>query len=196
MLSIFILIPFFVLIGVIIWLVVYYSMLSYAREEQKKLNETIKDSLKNKDFKQSKVIYLDDNATSGKEDNLVKKFISIDNENKKILLIDYKNKNFYIVKFSEILSYEIYENGKTVTDGAKVGGFLGLFTASTAEKSTDLRLIIKLDSLEVPQVSYEIIEYGNLGGVNKTSEDYRRCISKLQEASAILDVILKENKKQ
>lgn len=196
MIGLYVIIIFSVLITLLIVGIVSLYSMKETKEQQKELNENVLNHLINKDFNATKIIYLDDNATFGKGDLLTKKFISIDSQNKKILLVDYVKSCYYIIDFEDFLNYEIYENGNTVTDGAQIGGFFsGLFTASSTTKCTDLRLIIKINSIEISQVSYNIIEHGNLGGVEKTSNIYRECVAKLQEATSVLDVILKGNKK-
>lgn len=104
---------------------------------------------------------------------------------------------FIIVDFNEILDYEIYENGSTVTfgGGGRFGIGSGLFGAETTGVCKDLRLIIRLKHYEKSQVVYDIISNTPLNsGIDKTNRIYKACIASLQEAASFFEVVKQENK--
>lgn len=104
---------------------------------------------------------------------------------------------FIIVDFNEILDYEIYENGSTVTfgGGGRLGIGSGLFGAETTGVCKDLILIIRLKHYEKSQVVYDIISNTPLNsGIDKTNRIYKACIASLQEAASFFEVVKQENK--
>lgn len=180
----------------IIILVMINSKSSNMRKEQTEINNNVKTLLHGNDnFKQGKILYLNDYATFDQA-NVCKKFIAIDIENKKVGLVDYKKKSLMVVGFDEILNYEIYENGTNQTFGGAVGWFgSGIFGAETEGVCKELKLIIRLNRYDISQICYEII-YDNFLGVDKTSKPYKQCIATLQEAVSFLEVVKSENSKK
>ncbi len=158
------------------------------------LNDKVANLLKEKKFEISKKIFINDNF-SFQETNDKKKQVLIDEENKKILLTNYEDGKSIIVEFKDIVNYEIYENGGTQTTGLGAGGFFGgVFTASSSKTSKDLKLIIRLDSISNPLITYTIIDKTLLNfGVNKSTQVYKICISSLQEIVSFLEVLKSKN---
>lgn len=163
-------------------------------QEHCSMNDSARNFLEASSFNISNSIVLND-YYSVKLSTAEKQFIYIDQNAKKICFIDYLKKKPVLIDFSELLNYEIYENGSTITDGSAVSGvFAGVFTAETTGQCRDLKLIIRLKKYDCPQVVYEII--GNTVfnfGVNKNSDIYHDCISTLQEAVSFLEVVKHEN---
>lgn len=164
-----------------------------ARNEE--LNKKINEYLKDNDIKVSKTVYLSDYWTYNRAD-IFKKQISVSAEGKKIILMDYESQKLSVVDLDDIVNYEIYENGSHATYGGGVAGvWSGIFGAETTGMTRDLRLIIRLNTYEKPQIVYDIISKTPLNiGVSKTSDVYRSCISSLQEAVSLIEVIKQENK--
>jgi len=163
---------------------------AYAKRNSE-LNNQISNSAK--DFRVSKTFYLADNFTFAKPDS-EKKMIAVDSENEKVLFIDYAKGTMFIVKFEEILNYEIYENGSQSTSGIGVGGFVGFFGAETTGVCTDLKLIIRINKVENSQIVYDIVSDTSLNaGISKASHVYKECIKSLQEVVSFLEVIKNKN---
>ena len=188
-----------ILIFSAVWIIIYWVHRigkSTVREEQASMNKKINSFLKRFDFKTTKTYYLTDNATYGQSETC-KKFIAVDNDKKQLCLVDYAKASMNIVKFDEILNYEIYENGATATSGGAIGGFwLAGFAANTSQKTKELRLIIRLKKYDVPQVAYNIVSDTFLNyGLDKSTPEFKQCLSDLQEVVSFLEVIKSENAK-
>ncbi len=193
-----------------------------ATERQYEINKKITQQLNDGNFKQTKIIYLND-CTAFDRENDCKKFIAIDNENKKICFVDYRKKEPVIVDFAEILNYEIYENSeKRILGYAPVynsGNFgFGILGANTEGRCNELRLIIRLNRYDVSQICYDIVfDVRDLrmthekkatlwnrmlnwkvfyGDVGKSSSCYKQCVATLQEAVSFLEVVKSENSKK
>ena len=175
--------------------VMHNSNTSEIEKRQRNLNQRLSEHLRETNFNKTKIIYLNDYATYNKGTDS-KKIIGIDNENKKIALVDYEKAKMLIADFRDILSYEIYENGSNATIGGNVGGFFGgIFSAETNGMCKDLKLIIRLNSYENAQVVYNIISNTTFNmGLNKSTDQYRECVSSLQELVSFLEVIKCENR--
>lgn len=185
----------FVFLGImLIILIVHQTEVSNTRKKQEQINLKADNAIKSSQFNITKIFYLNDCFTYDKSDNY-KKFIAVDNDNKRIGLIDYEKGNLLIVEFSEILNYEIYENGSKATTGGSIGGFWSnIFGAETNEMCKDLKIIIRLKRYDISQISYEIISDTILNvGINKSTQQYKQCISTLQEVVSFLEVIKNEN---
>ena len=163
-------------------------------KNQANINIEANNFIKNADFKISKKFYINDYETHN-QSNDCKKFIAIDSENKKICLIDYKLCRVILANFNEILNYEIYENGNSVTFGVGLGAlWSGFFGAKTNSLCKDLKLIIRLKKYDTSQVCYDIITNTRFNlGINKSNEIYKNCISSLQEVVSFLEVVKNEN---
>lgn len=184
-----------VFIGVlIIILIANQSVLSNARKNQQNINSKVNTFLNNSNFNITKKFYLNDFATYN-QSNICKKFIAIDNDKKQICLINYEKGSIFLVNFSEILNYELYENGSNVTTGGSIGGFWsGIFGAETNGMCKDLKLIIRLKRYDTSQVSYDIISNTTFNiGIDKSSVTYKRCVTTLQEVISFLEVLKNEN---
>lgn len=163
-------------------------------QHYEKTNSSARSILRSKDFCITKTICLNDYYTFDKAD-INKKQFYIDGKNKKICFVDYKKEALILVNFDEILNYEIYENGSTVTTGGAAAGFwTGVFAAQTSAICRDLKLIIRLKRYDVCQVVYELISDTVMNaGISKSTKLYRDCISTLQEAASFLEVVKHEN---
>ena len=175
--------------------VMYNSSISEIEKKQRNLNQSLFEYLRKTNFNKTKTIYLNDYATYNKREDS-KKIIGIDSKNKKIALVDYEKEKVIIADFRDILSYEIYENGSNATIGGNVGGiFGGIFNAETNGMCKDLKLIIRLNSYENAQIVYNIISNTTFNmGLNKSTDQYRKCVSSLQELVSFLEVIKWENR--
>ena len=128
------------------------------------------------------------------------------------LLIDNQNKKFIYQKgkkysktysFSDLINYEVYENGKSQVQGragsALIGGaFFGLGGAivggnrsrSINEKCNQLKLILRVNDFNCPEI---VITYVNNVDVDKSSSIYRNMKSNLQSVCSMLEYMLNEN---
>ena len=125
--------------------------------------------------------------------------ILVDFEHEKFI---YKqgNKQSPTYNFSDIINYEIYENGKSKVQGragsALIGGaFFGLgglivgssMSRGIHEKCTQLKLIIRINNPQTPQIEIPYIE--NLE-YDKSSLAYSKAIENLQELCSFLEYIM------
>ena len=163
---------------------------------QEKVNSNLDNFLKTANFVTTNKLLLNDIATWDKEESICKKHILIDNKNKQFCLVDYEKEDMFIFDFDEFLDYEIYENESKRTTGQSIGGNKhSSFTAETNDVCKDLKLIIRLNRYDKPQICYKIIyDFCNMGsGTDKSSFVYKECISTLQEAISFLEIIKNEN---
>jgi hypothetical protein len=167
---------------------------SEKKNAQLEINKKAKEVLSQSKFCATKVFLLNDRITYNQNDSY-KKFIAIDLENKKAAFVDYESGNTIIVNFQDILNYELYENGDTVTSGGNIYGLgVGVFNAETTGNCKELRLIIRLTDYAAPQVTYDIISHTLFNaGVNKSSTVYTSCLKSIQEVISFLEVIKHEN---
>ena len=105
-----------------------------------------------------------------------------------------------IYNFSDIINYEVIENGKKVVQGtageALIGGFFfgisGAIAGSNVQKEindicTDLELHIRVNDFEKPQIVFTFIQ-GEM--CEKSSPEYRLAKSNLQAICAQLEYII------
>ena len=179
----------------LVFAIIHNLNISEVEKRQRNLNQKLFEHLRERNFSRAKIIYLNDYATYNKALDS-KKIIGIDNENKKIALVDYEKAKIFIVNFQDILNYEIYENGSNSMRGGNVGGFWGgIFSAETNGMCKDLKLIIRLNSYENSQIVYNVISNTTFNiGLNKSTDQYRKCVSSLQELVSFLEVIKCENR--
>lgn len=127
------------------------------------------------------------------------------------LLIDNQNKKFFYqkgkiyskaYKFSDIINYEVYENGKSQVQGragsALIGGaFFGLggliigssMSRNINEKCNQLKLIIRLNDFDCPQI---VITYVDNVDWNKNDWMYRNMKENIQAVCSMLEYMLNE----
>lgn len=125
--------------------------------------------------------------------------IFIDNTNKKFI---YQKDNTYskLYNFSDLISYEVYENGKSQVEGtagtALIGGAFfglgGLIVGSNVsrdiyEKCNQLKLIIRLNDIQNPQIVITYLEGANC---DKSSATYKKIIENLQSVCSMLEYIM------
>ncbi len=182
---------FMVLIFAIAFVIVYYVKQNYLAN-QKRVNELADKKLIQENFKMNRRIVIEDNITANRTEIEMKKFIGVDEENDKIALVDYKSADVVIVKFENILNYELYENNTLQTLGVGIGGMLRVMDATTVGNCRDLRLIVRIKNLEKSQVAYELV--AKSFGLPKTSNEFRICMQSVQEAISFLEVIIDKNK--
>ena len=179
----------------IVFVVSVYSITKKNCENNIELNKKIDEYLLQKNIPINKIIYVSDYWTSSKS-NENKKKICVSTEMKKVALVDYDKQKLYVVDFDKIVNFEIYENGSTRTIGAGVAGVgSGLAIAESSGNCKDLRLIIRINKIEVPQVTYDIVSKTLFNvGLNKSSDSYRVCMSSLQEIVSLFEIIKHKNK--
>lgn len=162
-------------------------------DHQEEVNQQVNNNIGG--FRATKTFYLTDNFTHDK-DEYCKKMLMVNTEAEEVMLIDYENNKMVKAKFSEILNYEIYENGSHTTTGLGMGGFVGVFGAETNGNCKDLKLIIRLDKIDNSQVVYDIVSDTAMNiGISKSTKVYQKCIKSMQEVVSFLEVIKNRNSK-
>ncbi len=167
-------------------------------EGQRAVNEKVMPELRASGFEPTRIFFFCDRATFKKADDC-KQMLAVNSERRQLALIDYESGAWRVVDFSDLLNYEVYENGAMVADGVGLGGFgMGVFGVQTNHICKELRLIIRVKSADRPQTVYQIVSSKGIlnFGVGKNSQIYRACFPSVQEAVSLLQVILNENKEQ
>jgi hypothetical protein len=138
------------------------------------------------------------------------KLFAIDDASTK-LLINNQSKTFVYQKgtynsktynFSDLINYEVYENGQSQVQGragsALIGGaFFGLggmivgssMSRNINDKCNQLQLIIRLNDFNSPQI---IIDYCKNSNLDKSSILYRNIKNNLQTVCSMLEYMLNE----
>ena len=136
--------------------------------------------------------------------NQVGSYLKIDDEHKKVMFIsDRANR---IVNYSDIMSFEIIEDGETITKGgtgrALAGGILFGTTGAivggvTAPRTSNticnnLSLIVRINDLDNPTIVVDLISYP----IEKNRDVYRILMESLQKAVSVLSIITKSEEAQ
>lgn len=176
----------------------YLELYKYrkAAKRQKTINEKVLSEMQSRGFVPTRTFYFCDRSTFKKSDDY-KQILAVDSERKLLGLVDYESGTFREVGFSEIVNYELYENGVMVTSGMGAGGLgIGGFSMQTSSICKELKLIIRLHRPDCPHVVYNIVSTKGLVnfGIGKNSQIYRICFPTVQEAVSLLQVIQSENK--
>ncbi|MDE6302833.1 MAG: hypothetical protein K2M36_04540 [Clostridia bacterium] len=176
----------------------YLELYKYrkAAKRQKTVNEKVLSEMQSRGFVPTRTFYFCDRSTFKKSDEY-KQILAVDSERKLLGLVDYESGTFREVPFSEIVNYELYENGVMVTSGMGVGSLgIGGFSMQTSSICKELKLIIRLHRPDCPHVVYNIVSTKGLVnfGIGKNSQIYRICFPTVQEAVSLLQVIQSENK--
>ena len=109
--------------------------------------------------------------------------------------------------FSDIISYEVYENDSQILKGragsAAVGGILfgpvGAIVGANRAKGaldncTHLKIIVRVNDITNPQ--YNITFFQDRGGLQKNSKKYSIIMEKLQQCCSLLEFILNNKPKE
>ncbi len=122
--------------------------------------------------------------------------IGFDNAKKKILIVDYVGRTYQIVNFSDIINYEILENTSTssTTIGSAYGQggiYSGISSSTTSTGVTQLKLLIRINNFNCPQVVYEFINPKI--AINNKDKSYQKLQAEIQNAISLLEIIKKQN---
>ena len=155
-------------------------------------NEQVIDAMSNGDFAVSKTIGI---AASGRSSSK----LLIDNEHK-LFIYQQGNSLSKTYHFSDLINYEVYENGQSKVKGragsALIGGaFFGLtglivgssMSRKIEDKCNQLKLMIRLNDLDHPQI---VITYVDNVAWDKTGFTYRTMKENLQQVCAALEYIM------
>ena len=149
-------------------------------KKRKSINQKLQSKLQELKFNATKTILLSDCRTFNSLSDDDRQKIFIDADNKKLLLTNYRNEKFHVIDFADIVDCEIYESSSISSEGRR---------RRVNEWCNSMKLIIKINNMDMPQISYEII-FGRK--VDKESSVYRNLRSSLQEAKSFFDVIKSE----
>ncbi len=195
-----------VFVGLIGGLIYYVKTVDKANKQWQTVmnkNEQIgKDALKylgNHNFTPSHICYLSDYASVRTTEKSKKQMLCVDTEKEKLAFINYTNGEVTIADFSQLINYEVYENGKTdsSSSGVVLGGSVAVpyVTTATQEQCLELKLLIRLDSFDKPHVEYILIANTLLnGGADKSKSTYRAIRDELQQTVSYLEMILRKQK--
>lgn len=151
------------------------------KKRVKEINEKANEQLNKIKFNISKTYNVRDCVTIGQlVDDLCYRKIFVNSEDKKICFVDYQKSKLVIVDFNEIVGCEIVEN--SAMEDVGFGN-----NVSLKEKCSDMKLIIKIDNLENPQVIYNMVFSENK--INKSGNDYNNLKNYAQEIKSFIDVI-------
>ena len=185
-------------------------VVSNKKPNEYKLKFQIKVEIKIEERQKKLMNYANNNVKNSNDYGEQIKVIKINAEGfiKQQLIINETNKTFQYkigdtlktYNFSDVINYEVYENGKSKVKGAAgralIGGvFFGLAGAIIGgsasrkidEKCTELKLIIRLNDLYNSQL---IITYVSTNSWSKNSIVYKSYISNLQEVCSILEYMM------
>lgn len=189
---------FFLVLAAILTALVVTTMLALKKraEHQKAVNSLIAGEMLKEAFTPTRKFFFCDRATFKKSDEY-RQMLAVDSEHNRLALVDYESGRLKIVDYSQILNYEVYENGSVVADGIGVGGLgLGAFSMQASKIVKELRLIIRLKTVDDPHIAYQIVASKGIFnmGIGKNSQIYRMCFPTVQEVVSLLQVIINQNK--
>ncbi len=194
----------FASIGFIIWMSVYLKK----TPEQLIINRFYQQEVQKNQFLEKNPLYGYSEMPNGftvsrkialKVAGFTKQTLYIDKE--KSQFVFQKNANYTAAYlFSDILNYEIYENGASVVKGtagrALIGGVFfglgGMIVGSSMSRGVDgvckdLKLIIRLNNIDTPQL---VVQYTEDVDISKSSDLYNQMRASLQEISSCLEFML------
>ncbi|MEJ4051206.1 SHOCT domain-containing protein [Clostridioides difficile] len=134
------------------------------------------------------------------------KLIEFDDDNKKFIVLNGFNRekvSLNVYNYSDVIEYELLENGETVTKGGigralaggvlfgGVGAVVGGVTAKRKTKAfiDSLKIKITLNNLSNPSVYVNLIQLRT----KSNSSIYKMAYSSAQEILSILSIIVKDN---
>ncbi|HFK2988855.1 SHOCT domain-containing protein [Clostridioides difficile] len=134
------------------------------------------------------------------------KFMEFDDNNKKFIVLNGFNRekvNLSVYNYSDVIEYELLENGETVTKGgigralaggALFGGVGAVVGGVTAKRTTkafidSLKIKITLNNLSNPNVYVNLIQLRT----KSNSSIYKMAYSSAQEILSVLAIIVKDN---
>lgn len=163
--------------------------------KNEKISKKALETLKQQEFVPSHTCYLSDYASATTQEKNKKQMLCVDAEKRKLSLIDYTTGEVIIINFTDLISYEVYENGKTDTFNYGEG------ISESQAWCQELKLILRLKSYSKPQAEYILIsdaaykEYKALNGhILKSTEIYKQIRNDLQQTVSYIEMILNENK--
>ncbi|EQF26329.1 MULTISPECIES: DUF4428 domain-containing protein [Clostridioides] len=136
----------------------------------------------------------------------ISKFIEFDDDSKRFVVLngfDREKMNLNVYNYSDIIEYELLENGETVTKGgigralaggALFGGVGAVVGGVTAKRTTkalidNLKIKITLNDLNNPNIYINLIQFRT----KSNSSIYKMAYSSAQEILSILAIIVKDN---
>lgn len=189
------LVAILIVAGILItWLIISTRTLNKRAQQQKAVNDAIAEQIAA--FMPTRKFYFCDRATFKKSDEY-RQLLAVNSDQNKLALIDYESGKLKIVDYSQILNYEVYENGSVIANGIGAGGLgLGGFAMSADKSVSELRLIIRLKTVDDPQIAYQIVASKGIFSmaISKNSQIYRLCFPTVQEVVSLLQVIINQNK--
>lgn len=163
--------------------IIIFKIISKVRFTKKRLktDEKINKKLKEENFNATKTLVITDCRTIALTKDEAKQKIFIDADNKKFFLTDYKKDKFFVLNFGDVIDCEIYETSAIASEGNR---------RRMKEFCNNLKLIIKIDNIDYPQIEYDIV-FGRRR-VDKSSVQYQNLRDGLQEIKSFFDVIKSE----
>ena len=127
-------------------------------------------------------------------------------EPKKKFTIKIGDKFYPLYNYTDVIRYEVYENGNTVLEGRTgraiagglIGGAAGAIIANSGSREvkgtcSDLQLIIHLND---PNCTHVVLNYVQRKEIDKDSSDYRRIREDLQTICAQLEFMMNQKNMQ
>ena len=151
------------------------------------INDKALEKLYNKKFNVKTEFQLIDCILTNYSKNKVFKKIYVDTDDKKVAFVDYKKGMLNILDYSEILGCEILESSALASNTWGLGSSQNV---TIAEKCKSMKLVIKTNNIDKPQLVYDIV-FGNRE-VEKGGLKYRTMQEKLQEVKSFFDIISTE----
>lgn len=187
---------FFTLMILLVLWIEFNSRKTTILKNNEHLNTVCLQKIKEMNMKVSKVISFDDYYTVN-ANTTEKQTIFLDETNKKICFINYETSKIFVVDFSELINYEVYNNDTNLTIGTHGGGlFVGVFGSTSEKRIKELKLIIRLNQINNSQIVIPIV-YKTFCNFGLSNDDNRftKIMESLQQLCSILEVIKNDNLK-
>ena len=172
----------YISVAIIFVIIVICKIISHLRFRKKRLsiNKKLEEKLKETNFNVTKTISIRDSRTFNSIEEEDKQKIFVDAENQKLFLTNYSKEKFHTIDFADIVDAEIYETSAISGERKR---------RDINEYCNSLKLIIKIDNMDMPQITYD----SGLGRkIDKEGNMYRGLRGQLQEVKSFFDVISAE----
>ena len=117
------------------------------RKKRLSINKKLEEKLKETNFNVTKTISIRDSRTFNSIEEEDKQKIFVDAENQKLFLTNYSKEKFHTIDFADIVDAEIYETSAISGERKR---------RDINEYCNSLKLIIKIDNMDMPQITYDI----------------------------------------
>ncbi len=176
------------IVSVVVWRVVKYFIDKKSQDNRQNSMWNLEDALKDEGFVVSKQVV----------DSKSKYSLLVDELGKKFALIDVNQGEYYVYNFSDLIDYNILEDGNSIisgtSGGALVGGLLfggvGAVVGASGQRKTSktcssMSVVITVNDLSNPQLNISLITKE----IETSCEEYEIAMDTASKFQSVLAVV-------